>query len=256
MRPAAVQLWSVHSAARRDLDAVLVALAEKGFRAVEPIDLYGRTPAAFRGATDRAGLQICSAHAPFPTGESGKATLECYAELGVDTLAWSLEAEEFKTRETLLQGLKRVNEAAQLAASYGIQIAYHNHHYEFAPETGREHERRTWYQVLQEESDPRVRMQLDLYWVGVAGGNLLDVATSLGDRLVSIHAKDGPGLGLNDVMTPIGAGAVDILPALAAARPDWVIVELDRVAGNMIEDLGASLRTLQDAGLVYGKETT
>ncbi|WP_104088631.1 sugar phosphate isomerase/epimerase [Arthrobacter sp. GMC3] len=253
MRPAAVQLWSVHSAARKDLDRVLAELAGQGFLAVETIDLYGRTPVKFRQSLDRAGLDVCSAHAPFPTGQTGEATLETYSELGVDTLAWSLEEEEFKDRESLLRGLERVNDAAERAAAHGMRIAYHNHYYEFAEATGSD-AGRTWYEVLQEESDPRVLMQLDLYWVGVAGKDMVKVATSLGDRLVSVHAKDGPGHGLSDVMVPIGTGAVDVRPALAAVNPEWTIIELDRVEGNMIEALGASYRTLKEARLVYGKE--
>ncbi|WP_369372473.1 sugar phosphate isomerase/epimerase family protein [Promicromonospora sp. Populi] len=251
--PVAAQLWSVHTLARQDLPGVLRRIAEIGFVAVEPIDLYGRTPAEFRALTDEVGLEICSAHAPFPAGDDGERTLDVYQELGVDTLAWSLEAEELVTRDTLLRGLDRVDDGARRAARRGMTIAYHNHFAEFTGTT----DGRTVYDELLDAVDPAVVLEVDLYWVAVAGVDPAALVRRLGDRVRLVHAKDGPAQGMDDVMVALGEGAVDVDPAIAACPAlDWCVVELDRTSGDMFDALRRSYDHVVGRGLAWGHRTT
>lgn len=248
--PVAVQLWSVHTLAGRDLPAVLGRLAEIGFAAVEPISLYGRSPAQLRSLTDGFGLEICSAHAPFPTGDEGERTLDTYEELGVDTLAWSLEPEELVTRDAMLRGLERVNEGAERAARRGMTIAYHNH---FAELTA-SYDGELAYDALLAALDPAVVLELDMYWVAVAGLDPAALAARLGDRVRLLHAKDGPARGMDDHMVALGDGTLDVDAAVRACPAlDWCIVELDRTSGDMFEALEKSYDHLTGRRLAHGR---
>ncbi|MFG2078031.1 sugar phosphate isomerase/epimerase family protein [Nonomuraea maritima] len=248
--PVAAQLWSLHEDASKDLLGVLERVAEIGFAAVEPISLYNHPPSVVRSALDRLGLGLCSMHVPFPSGAGAAAVLDGCAELGVQTLVWSLEPEEFGTLDGVLAGAERVNRAAANAAARGMRIAYHNHFAEFRNEFGG----RWAYDVLLAELDPAVVVELDTYWVAVAGLDPARVAAGLGDRLEFTHLKDGPATGMDDHMVPFGEGTVDVAAA-ARANPAvrWHIVEADRSHQDMYELLRSCYDYLVGAGLATGR---
>jgi hypothetical protein len=76
----------------------------------------------------------------------------------------------------------------------------------------------------------------------------------LGWRAPLLHIKDGPG----DQHSPqlaAGAGIMDI-PAIVEAAGDhveWMIVELDHCATDMMSAVEESLRYLTSKGLAHGK---
>ncbi|MGW5362528.1 sugar phosphate isomerase/epimerase family protein [Actinopolymorpha pittospori] len=248
--PIAVQLWSLHREAARDLPSVLERVAEIGYVAVETYDLYGNAPAAIRAVVDGLGLRICSSHAPFPVGDRATAILDDYQELGVSTLAWSLEPEEFTSREAILRGAERINQASANAARRGMRIAYHNHFAEFRNAFDGEQA----YDILLGALDPAVVVELDTYWVQTAGLEPGPVAAALGERLELIHIKDGPAQGMDDEMVPFGEGAVD-LPRTVRANPAvrWNIVEMDRSRHDMYDLLRGCYDYLVGRGLAVGR---
>ncbi|MEO3876396.1 sugar phosphate isomerase/epimerase [Nonomuraea sp. B12E4] len=247
--PVAAQLWSLHEQAAEDLLGVLERVAEIGFAAVEPISLYGNAPSAVRDALDRLGLDVCSMHVPFPSGQDAPAVLDACAELGVTTLVWSLEPEEFGTLDGIRAGAERINRAAANAAGRGMRIGYHNHFAEFV----NVHGGRRAYDILLGELDPAVVVELDTYWVATAGLDPARVAAGLGDRLEFTHLKDGPATGMEDCMVPFGEGTVDVAAA-ARANPAvrWHIVEADRSRQDMYALLRSCYDFLVGAGLATG----
>ncbi|MFG1705299.1 sugar phosphate isomerase/epimerase family protein [Nonomuraea sp. M3C6] len=248
--PVAAQLWSLHDDAAKDLLGVLERVAEIGYTAVEPISLYGNAPSAVRATLDRLGLDVCSAHVPFPSGDDAPAILDTYRELGVATLVWSLEPEEFSTLGGILAGAERINRAVANAAARGMRIAYHNHYAEFV----NVFDGRRAYDILLGELDPAVVVELDTYWVATAGLDPAPVAAGLGDRLEFTHLKDGPATGMDDYMVPFGEGTVDVAAA-ARANPavKWHIVEADRSRQDMYGLLRACYDFLVGAGLATGR---
>jgi sugar phosphate isomerase/epimerase len=247
--PIAAQLWSLHEQASRDLLGVLEKVAGLGFTAVEPISLYGHDPSIVRGVARDLGLEICSAHAPWPVGDAAEVILDENQELGATTLVWSMEPEEFTTLDGVLRGAERVNQAADNAARRGMRIAYHNHFAEFTNVLGGERA----YDILLSELDPTVVIELDAYWVRTAGLDPAPVATSLGDRLEFVHLKDGPAQGMDDYMLPFGQGVVDV-ESVARANPavKWHIVEADRARQDMYDLLRDCYDFLVGRGLSAG----
>lgn len=249
-RPIAAQLWSVFALARADFPGVLRQLSTIGYAGVETFGLHGMKPAAVRQLLDDLGLELCSAHAPFPAGLEAKRILDENQELGASVLAWSLEQHEFATVNSIARGVERINAAAVNAQAYGMQIAYHNHWAEFA----RLADGRRAYDVLLERLNPDVLLELDVYWTQLAGVDPAAVARSLGSRVRFLHVKDGPAVSPEDEMTAVGQGNLDI-PAILDANPavEWHIVELDRCATDVIEALRDSHDYLVGNGLSLGR---
>jgi sugar phosphate isomerase/epimerase len=246
-----VMMYTVLEQARADLEGTLDRLAAIGFRGIETYGLVEHFgPARVRRAIEAAGLELTSAHAPFPAGAEAGRILDENAELGAEVLVWSMEREEFDSPEAITAGLRRVNEAAERAAGRGMRIAYHNHFAEFSRGFGG----RQAYDLLLEQLDERVLIELDAYWALMGGADPAGVLTRLGDRVRFIHVKDGPALSYDDdVMVPIGAGQVDWTRALTVPSGlRWHIVELERLDMDTFEALELSYAYLVGHGLSAG----
>jgi sugar phosphate isomerase/epimerase len=238
-----VMLYTVLEAAARDLDGTLDRLARLGFQGVETygvVERYG--PARVRRAIENAGLELTSAHTPFPAGPDAERILDTAAELGARTLVWSMEREEFDSVAAIEKGVARVNEAAERAASRGMTIAYHNHFAEFR----RRFDGRGAYRVLLDRLDARVVLELDAYWAVMGGADPATVLAEHADRVRLLHVKDGPAVSYeDDAMVPIGQGRIDWAAALRVpTRLEWHLVELERLAVDTFDALRASYEYL------------
>lgn len=246
-----VMMYTVLAQATADLEGTLDRLAAIGYQGIETYGLVEQFGAArVRRAIDAAGLELTSAHAPFPAGADAERILDSNAELGAEVLVWSMEREEFASPEAITAGLARVNEAAERAAARGMRIAYHNHFAEFANVFGG----RQAYDLLLGQLDERVLVELDAYWAVMGGADPAEVLARLGDRVRFIHVKDGPALSYeDDVMVPIGTGQVDWTKTLTVPSGlRWHIVELERLDMDTFQALELSYAYLVGQGLSAG----
>ena len=150
--------------------------------------------------------------------------------------------------------IEQVGAAARVAASHGLRLAYHNHDTELADVDGT-----PFIDRLVGGLGDAVDFQVDIFWVVVGGGDPAAVIGRLGDRVVSLHVKDGVALpssayaGEPFVNLPLGEGVIDPAPSIAAAEAagsvEWLIVEFDHVVGSPIEATGRSLDYLVERGL-------
>ncbi len=246
-----VMMYTVMEQAWADLEGTLARLAGIGFRGIETygvVEQFG--PARVRRAIEAAGLELTSAHAPFPAGAEAERILDENAELGAEVLVWSMEREEFASPRAITAGLARVNEAAERAAARGMRIAYHNHFAEFSNVFGG----RQAYDLLLDQLDERVLVELDAYWAALGGADPAEVLARLGDRVRFIHVKDGPAVSYeNDVMVPIGTGQVDWTRTLTVPSGlRWHIVELERLDMDTFQALELSYAYLVGQGLSAG----
>lgn len=244
-------MYTVLGQAQADLEGTLARLAAIGYQGIETYGLVEHFgPARVRRAIDAAGLELTSAHAPFPAGAGAERILDENAELGAEVLVWSMEREEFASPEAITAGLARVNEAAERAAARGMRIAYHNHYAEFSQAFGG----RQAYDLLLEQLDERVLVELDAYWALMGGADPAEVLARLGDRVRFVHVKDGPAVSYeDDVMVPIGTGQVDWTRTLTVPSGlRWHIVELERLGMDTFEALEASYAYLVGNGLSAG----
>jgi len=73
-----------------------------------------------------------------------------------------------------------------------------------------------------------------------------------------LHIKDGP-LVQGQPHTAVGAGKMDVAGCIRAADPkrlDWVVVELDTCATDMMAAVRESYRFLTGQGLARGRQGT
>lgn len=247
---AAVMLYTVDALLDDDFEGVLERIATLGYTGVETYGLHGHSAPKVRQMLERTGLRVISAHAPFPFGSDAARTLDEYAELGAPNLAWSMEAEEFNDVASIARGLERVNGGVEAARSYGMTVAYHNHHAEFR----NTFDGRSAHEVLLEQLHPEARVELDLYWAAVGGTSVANVVESIGPRLRYVHVKDGPALTYGqDTLVPIGQGTVDVLGALKVPSAlEWHIVELERLDIDPFDALAQSYTYLTTHGVTAG----
>jgi sugar phosphate isomerase/epimerase len=246
-----VMMYTVLDQARADLDGTLARLAELGYLGIETYGLVEHFgPARVRSAIDAAGLTLTSAHTPFPAGPDAERLLDVNQELGAEVLVWSMEREEFASPAAIRQGVARVNEAAERAATRGMRIAYHNHYAEFS----QVFDGRQGYDLLLELLDERVLIELDAYWALLGGADPAEILARLGERVRFVHVKDGPAVSYEqDVLVPIGEGQIDWTRTLSVPSGlRWHLVELERLHVETFEALRRSYNHLVGRGLSRG----
>jgi sugar phosphate isomerase/epimerase len=133
------------------------------------------------------------------------------------------------------------NRAGEVAAANGFQLGIHNHWWEMRRVQGI-----LPYQVLLQELDPSIFFELDTYWATVAGLDATTVLADMGARAPLVHIKDGVATAEQPKpMVALGDGSMDIAAIVhAATHAEWLVVELDEVAGDMDMAVERSFRYL------------
>jgi sugar phosphate isomerase/epimerase len=234
----ALQLYTVRRLMADDLPGTLRAVAAAGYRNVElagiPDDWWRGLPAALADA----GLHAVGAHEGIdrlradPTAVADRlAAAGCQRVI----VPWMPPAD----RGTVADVQRFAAELGALAEQFtarGMAFGYHNHDFEFAPVEGT-----TAWDVLRTELPATVDLEVDVYWVSVAGLDPVTVLRSVAGRLRLLHMKDrAPGTAIHDA--PVGSGILDmpgIVEAGRSADVDWYVVEQDE-PGDAIAEITAS----------------
>lgn len=237
-----IQLYTLRNQIARDVAATMKAVAEAGYIQGE---LYGFPNAdkMIRAARD-AGLELHSAHfdsgcavAPKDDALSDfQRILDKAKETGLTHLVVPYLDGGLRKN---LDGYKRVadnlNKAAAKARAVGIQLAYHNHAFEFQPmENGK-----SGYDVFIETFTPEMQFEIDIFWAKAAGIEPAELIQKLSGRVSQLHIKDLkdgtpiPTFGgvPNDAFKELGQGIIPIgkvLETAAAAGVKICHVEQDQ----------------------------
>lgn len=245
--PIALQLYSLREAAAQDFPAVLRQVAEIGYVGVEFAGLHNHAPAEIRTMLDDLGLVACSNHGGLPTAENLSEVLDTAQALGYKYQVTGWGPPQFASVEEIQKIAALGQKGAELLAPSGLKLAMHNHYWEFeAVFDGR------YGEDLFMEAAPSMFAQLDTYWIKVGGANPPDVVARYGARAPLLHIKDGPGIKGQD-MTAVGKGIMDWPATLAGAQAEWLIVELDSCATDMLEAVRDSYDYLVGEGLATGR---
>lgn len=172
-----LQLFTMRAAMRQDVEGTLKRISALGY---EEAETYGFDPEGLRyyGLDAKAFLQRLRDNNI--TTPSGHYDLNRYVNTSVDDLkryvdrciegaralgqtyiTWPLIDKDSRTLEKFKVVAERLNIAGGQAKKAGLQVAYHNHDFEFVEQNGQ-----LGYDIILKETDPAlVKLQMDLYWI-------------------------------------------------------------------------------------------
>jgi sugar phosphate isomerase/epimerase len=250
--PIALQLYTIREAMGQDQFAPAVRkVAEMGYVGVETAGFPGTTPQAARQLFDELGLTVAGSHLPLPLGDNKNEVLEIAATLGTPSLICpALRPDDhYKTMDQIKKTAELVNEANAVARANGLSLGLHNHWWEYEPVEGQYPN-----QLMAELVDPTVFFEIDTYWAKTAGADPVAIVRALGRRAPLLHLKDGP-CRQGEPMVALGQGSMD-LPAIVKAgqgSTEWLVVELDACASDMLTAVEQSYNYLVGQGLATGR---
>ncbi len=247
--PIALQLYSVREALTKDFAGVVRQVAEIGYAGVEPAGFPGTTAQAAGKLFQELGLAVPSAHTPMPVGEKQNEVLDVMAAIGCKRIVSGLGPDDFKSMDLIKRSCDRFNEANAVAVAHGLTFGIHNHWWEYEKV-----ESRYVYQVMLELLNPAVVFELDTYWIKVAGPDPAAIVIEFGSRAPLLHIKDGPAV-KGQPHVAVGDGVIDVASIVKAGQghAEWLIVELDQCATDMLTAVARSCRYLVGGGLARGK---
>ncbi|GAA4467803.1 sugar phosphate isomerase/epimerase [Novipirellula rosea] len=229
-----IQLYTLRNQIKDDVAGTLKAVADAGYKQVEPYGFPNAQP-MIDAARDN-GLAIHSSHfdwdAVVNPDDKGvppfSEILEKAKDAGLTHLVVPYLAEKNRTTlDDYKVTAERCNKAAEEAQAAGIQLAYHNHAFEFEPkENGR-----YGYEVLVDEFSDQMKFEIDIFWVQLAGHDPAKLIRKLQGRVSQLHLKDLSkqtpvptynGVA-NEAFEEIGDGVIPMEPIFQAAAEAGVV---------------------------------
>ena len=214
-----LQLYTVRAPMRQDVDGTLERVAGIGY---EEVETYGFDPEGIRYYSLDAKafaqrLQNLDLATP-----SGHYDLNRYVNTSIDELkrymdrciqgaralgqsyiTWPLVDRGSRTIDKFKVVAERLNVIGEQARSAQLQVAYHNHDFEFVDQNGTR-----GYDIILSETDPSlVKLQMDLYWVARASQTPHDLFRRAPGRFVMWHVKDVHPV--SGDYTEVGRGTID-----------------------------------------------
>lgn len=255
-RPLGAQLYTVRNQLTHDAAAVIKAIAQIGYKEVE----IGQPD------IDRLMPIIKDAGLTAPSGHYDLALVRGARK----DLSWGQAIEQAKTNglhymimsyippadrgnaDAYRAIADKMNRAGEACRKAGLQFGYHNHAFEFAGTAGQ----RPW-DILLSRWDPKlVALELDVFWLSVAGNIPSEIIRQQQGRVRLVHLKDkafGTPVQYNEQVPPsafreVGTGTLDfpaILRACEVAGVEHYIVEQDQTSGNPLSSLRLSYNNLR-----------
>jgi sugar phosphate isomerase/epimerase len=249
MTPVSVQLYSLREESAEDFDAVLTELAQIGFKGVEPFHLFGKSASELRQQVEDLGMRISSSHYPWANRSEPQVVIDTLGALGLDRAVGGFMPDDFKDLAAIEATAETTNVLVETLKAAGIELALHNHWWEFELIDGR-----PGYHHFQ-ELVPDVLFEIDTYWAANFGkcDPAVEVAR-VRERTPLLHIKDGP-LQRDAANLPLGDGVMDIPDVIAAADPEvmeWLVIEFDKCDTDMMSAVKRSYQYMIENALGVG----
>ncbi len=255
-----IQLYTLRNELNADTVGTIQAVAEAGYKQVEAYG-YPNSEAMIQASLDH-GLAVNSSHFAWEAvTHPDKAGAGAFDKIlqqakddGISHLVIPyLHGHERETLDHYKRIAERCNVAAEQSKKAGIQLAYHNHSFEFEKiDAGK-----SGYDVFMDEFSDHMQFEVDVFWVKLAGVEPVDLIQQLKGRVSQLHLKDlKAGMDLPhfgsispDAFKELGNGIIPMEPIIEAAQGAGVEhchVEQDH-SPNPIASIQESMRYL--AGL-------
>ncbi|HJQ22930.1 MAG TPA: sugar phosphate isomerase/epimerase [Blastocatellia bacterium] len=235
-----LQLYTVRRELQKDFEGTLARVAGIGYREVEFAGYYERTPQQVKAILDKNNLTSPSAHTQLQGLRQGlDKLLDAAHVIGHRYLVLAyLSADERKTLDDYKGVIETLNQAGETCRRAGVQLAYHNHDFEFPPIGGV-----VPYDLMLKETRPDlVKMELDLYWITKAGQSASQYFAANRGRFALVHVKDMDNTPKR-FFTEVGRGVIDfkqLLPQAKRAGVKHFFVEQDETPGSPLDSIKIS----------------
>jgi sugar phosphate isomerase/epimerase len=248
-----VQLYTVRDVIGANPAGVLKAIQDIGYREVEAT--YGNLKQIW-SALKETQLKPVSIHLDtalfFEGGAKLDAAIADVKEKGFQYVVLPYIPPAQRGGLDVFKKLaETLNKSGEKVKAAGMTLCYHNHAFEFEPMQGT-----TGFELLLKETHKGlVWLEMDVFWVSVAGHDPVALLKQYSNRVALLHLKDkakGTATQYNEnvpkqTFKEVGNGTVDIAAILAAAKKTSVknfFVEQDQTPGDPIESLRASYKYL------------
>lgn len=262
-RTVGVQLYTVRGTLMKESEHVIKTIAEIGYKEIEGagrLDLITLLP-----LIKQYGMTAVSCHVETPliTGDWEKykgmkqvAVEDAIASVktaGVQyfTMAYIQPAARGDL-DFYRKTADQMNHTGELCKKAGLQFAYHNHAFEFGGTPGERP-----IDIFKARLDKKlVALEMDMFWVSVAGIDPLQMLQEWKGRVALLHLKDkekGTPVQYTESVArtafkEVGAGSLDF-PALLKAAPGLGVkhyfVEQDQTPGDPLDSLKKSFEYLK-----------
>jgi sugar phosphate isomerase/epimerase len=261
--PIGVQLYTVRDVLKTAPEETIHAIAELGYQQVEVT--LNSDFASLLSILKKNKLDVVSCHfdTPLITGDwsarqqapagSLNAAVEQAHAAGIRYMVLPyLRPGERGGPDRYRRLADQMNQAAPLCQKAGMTLAYHNHAFEFQAVEGQRP-----FDILMERLDPKVKLELDVFWVSTAGQDPVALLKQYPGRVALVHLKDrakGAPVAFaedsvaHDTYKEVGSGSLDFAAILQAAKAAGVahyFVEQDFCPGNPIDSLRKSYQFLR-----------
>lgn len=228
-----LQLYTLRKQLKDDLVGTLKAVKEMGYKQVESYEFpNNRKPVEV--AKD-LGLDVHSTHFTWnsvfhPEDKTvppfAKVLEEAQAAKIKHLVIATIEPKDRQTLDDYKRAAEKCNRAAAQAKAAGIQLAYHNHTFEFDPMEGG----KAGFDVLIEEFGTDMLFEVDAFWVQLGRRDPAKLIRSLKGRVTQVHLKDLAG-GVQlperiegwwslpvEAFASLGDGIIPVNPIIEAAK--------------------------------------
>jgi len=238
-----LQLYTLRDALAQDVPGTLDKVRDIGLKFVEFAGFYGLSASDWKSMLDERGLTLSAAHIGFDQvkNDFDQVVADCKT-LDLDTVVVPWIGEEHYKDGWDKFGAELTPLGEKLKAE-GLQLAYHNHAFEFATDG---------LNVLYGSTSPEIlKAQMDLAWVNIGGANPVDYLRKFADRTPQVHLKDYDPT-QTPQWRPAGQGILDwdaIIPVCQEIGVQYGSIELDESPGDPVEAVRQSFEYLSSKGL-------
>ena len=253
--PVGIQLYTLRSDISKDAKGTIQKVAALGYKRVETFGYregkyFDMNANEFAQFLKSVGLTSPSGHY-FGGGfflqdnwqEKWKPLLNDAKTIGQEFVVVPYLEEENRKGDVYKTLAQKFNQAGEMASAAGLQLAYHNHDFEFKDMGGQ-----TGFNILLKESDPKlVKFELDIYWAVKAGYNPVDLFKASPGRYVMWHVKDMDN-SEKKFFTEVGNGTINFKNIFANAKLSgmkYFFVEQDVCPGPPLESAAKSISYIQ-----------
>lgn len=222
-----LQLYTLREYITKDVRGIIAKVAGAGYKDVETYgydhknQYFGLSPKDFGALLKSRGLTSTSGHYSPEAFLNGKGTddlkymIEGAKDLNQQHFVIPYLTEDMrKSADDYKAIAEKLNSAAELCKNANLQLAYHNHDFEFKKwEAGV-----TGFDILLKETDKElVDFELDLYWVVRSGNDPIRLFNESPGRYKLWHVKDMHKTN-NKLNTEIGSGKINFREIFAKAK--------------------------------------